>query len=134
MPRSPLPPIALAVSFIDAINRQDLEALAHLLSNEHELRVQTQPPVVGREANRDAWRAYFGVCPDYVVYPEEVIEADGVVAILGHTTGSHLRLPDEEERAIGVVWRAETTADGHITVWEVLDDSTDLRIRLGFRR
>jgi hypothetical protein len=38
---------------------------------------------------------------------------DGCVAVLGHTTGSHLGLPDHEERALSLIWLAEVK-DGQL--------------------
>ncbi len=106
--------------------------MSGLMSRGHELRVLDEPPVVGREANVDAWRGYFDLCPDYVIYPERIAETADDAAVLGYTTGSHLGLPDDEERVLKVIWRAETTRDGRVAVWEVLDDSAGLRTRLGF--
>ena len=105
--------------------------MSGLMSEGHELRVLDEPPVVGRETNVDAWRGYFDLCPDYIIYPEQIGETADDVAILGYTTGSHLALPDNEERLLKVIWRAETTPDGRVAVWGVLDDSAGLRIRLG---
>ena len=132
MPREPFPAVAIAISFIDAINRQDLKVMSSLMSDGHELRVLDEPPVAGREANMDAWRGYFDLCPHYIIYPEQIGETADDAAILGYTTGSHLALPDDEERLLKVIWRAETTPDGRVAVWEFRDDSASLRTRLGF--
>jgi hypothetical protein len=90
----PLPPVALAISFIDCINRSDLAALSDLLSTDHRLEVFDEEPLVGKQANAVAWRGYFEKFPSYVIYPREIAERSGIVAILGHTTGSHLGLRD----------------------------------------
>jgi hypothetical protein len=44
-------------------------------------------------------------------------------AILGHTTGSHLGLPDEEEEKITLVWVADVTKDGLVRAWSLLEDT-----------
>lgn len=121
MARTPAPAIAAAVSFIDAINRTDLDALAALMHAEHHLEIPGEEPVTGREANLAAWRGYFETFPDYVIRPRYLTSDDERVAVLGTTTGSHLGLPDDEEARLGVVWQADVV-DGRLTRWAVLDD------------
>ena len=76
----------------------------------------------GKDANREAWHGYATSFDDYVIYPHEIVE-DGVgIVVLGHTTGSHLDLPDEEERRLSVIWRA-TVRDGLLTRWQILEDT-----------
>lgn len=49
--RTPLPPVATVISFIDAINRGDVERLAELTSEDHRLQVLDEPSVDGKAAN-----------------------------------------------------------------------------------
>ena len=42
--------------------------------------------------------------------------------MLGTTTGSHLGLPDDEERKLTVIWRAEVY-DGRLRLWQILEDT-----------
>jgi ketosteroid isomerase-like protein len=130
MARAPKPPVAAVVGFIDCINRGDVAGLGDLMTPDHRLLVLDEPPVVGRDANVAAWQGYVTMFPDYVVYPHQIAERDGRVAMLGHTTGSHPGLPDDEEARLLVVWVAETR-DGALSVWRVLDDSPQLRHELG---
>ena len=132
MTRIPLPPVAAVLSFIDCINRTDLDGLCALMSDDHRLLVLDEPPLVGRDANRAAWEGYFSSFPDYVVYPRH-ISADGPrVAVVGATTGSHLGLPDEEELQLGVIWVAEV-AGGRLSLWQVADDTPEARRRHGMK-
>lgn len=124
------PPVAAVVSFIDWINRGDLAGLGRLMTVDHRLLVFDEPPVVGREDNLSAWRGYFGAFPDYVVYPRAIAERDGTVAVLGHTTGSHLNLPDDVERTMTLIWTA-SVADGALQSWRLLDDNVENRRRFG---
>jgi len=48
----PLPPVAAVISFIDAINRGDMDALAELMAEEHHLDVFDEEPLVGRGERR----------------------------------------------------------------------------------
>jgi ketosteroid isomerase-like protein len=129
--RQPLPPSAAAISFIDCINRGDLDGLTRLMTDDHTLIVLDEAPLVGLNANQDAWQGYFAAFPNYVIYPRHVIARGASVAVLGATTGSHLGLPDEEELNLQVVWLAETV-EGRLSLWRVAEDTTELRSALGF--
>ena len=114
--------LAVALSFVERINQRDLDGLAALMSDGHRLEVFDEEPLVGRDANVDAWRGYFEQFPRYVISPHHVAERDGRVAILGHTTGSHLGLPDDEERELTLIWIAETDRDT-VTCWKLVEDN-----------
>ena len=122
--------MAAVISFIDCINRGDLDGLTALMADDHALLVLDEEPVIGRSANRDAWHGYFTAFPEYVVYPRQIVGSGGPVAVLGSTTGSHLGLPDAEELELDVVWLAEVV-DGHLTRWQIADDTPELRARVG---
>jgi ketosteroid isomerase-like protein len=128
--RTPLPPVAAVIGFIDAINRGDVDRLVALMSPDHRLQVLQELPVTGREANRDAWYGYVTAFPDYVIYPYHLMDRSDDVLVLGSTTGSHLGLPDREERQLPVIWRA-TVRDGMLTLWQVIEDTPRQRALLG---
>ena len=130
MARTPLPPLATVVSFIDCINRTDLDGLTALMGDDHRLVVLDEPPLAGKQANVDAWRGYFTSFPEYVIYPRYMTADGGRVAVVGVTTGSHLRLPDDEERQITVMWLADVV-DGAVERWQVAEDTAERRAELG---
>ena len=130
MPRTPLPALAVVVSFIDCINRGDVDALAQLMTADHRLIVLDEPPLTGRARNVEAWTGYMSAFPRYVIYPEQVVADGPRVAVLGSTTGSHLGLPDDEERRLGVIWLADV-ADGAVSRWQVVDDTPLARAEAG---
>src|SRR6185437_13900001 len=113
MVRQPTPPVAAVVRFIDCVNRGDVAGLEALMTEDHFLQVLDEPPLRGRDANRSAWEGYATSFPDYVIYPHRIAERDGRVAVLGHTTGSHLGRPDGEEAALLVIWVAQVR-DGRL--------------------
>jgi hypothetical protein len=125
-----LPPEAVALSFIDCINRLDLDGLVDLMTDDHQLRILDEDPIAGLDANREAWHGYFTAFPRYVIYPARIAARDGAVAILGTTTGSHLGLPDDEERKLEVLWTAEAR-DGRLAAWCIVPDSPEQRARFG---
>ncbi len=122
----PLPPVALAISFIDCINRRDLAALRDLLSPDHRLEVFDEQPLIGKRANAIAWRGYLDKFPDYVIYPRQMNERGGTVAILGHTTGSHLGQRDQDERIRTLIWLADIR-HGRVTRWKLIEDNAESR-------
>jgi ketosteroid isomerase-like protein len=130
MARRPLPPVAATVGFIDRINRGDLEGLVALMTDDHTLAVLDEPPLVGRDANTDAWSGYFASFPNYVIYPRHVAVAGESVAVLGTTTGSHLGLPDAEELKLDVIWIADVVG-GQVSVWRIAEDTLETRGRFG---
>ncbi|HET6865883.1 MAG TPA: nuclear transport factor 2 family protein [Solirubrobacteraceae bacterium] len=121
-----LPPVALAISLIDCINRCDLATLSDLLSNDHRLEVFDEEPVIGKHANTVAWNGYFEMFPAYVIHPRQIAEHGDTVAILGHTTGSHLGLRDEDERKLTLIWLVDTR-DGYVTRWQLIEDNAENR-------
>jgi hypothetical protein len=122
--------LVAVLSFIDCINRGDLDGLAALMAEDHRLVVLDEEPLVGRAANVEAWHGYFTAFPEYVIYPRHLATDGGRVAVLGATTGSHLGLPDEEELQLAVVWLAEVT-DGSLSLWQVAEDTPELRAETG---
>jgi hypothetical protein len=68
--------------------------------------------------------------PAYVISPHRLAERAGVVAVLGHTTGSHLGLPDDQEIQLTLLWVAEVV-DGALHSWRLLEDTPDNRQRFG---
>lgn len=129
--RSPLPPVATAVSFIDAVNRADLDRLHDLMTPDHTLQVFDEDPLVGRSANVEAWRGYLTSCPHYVIYPRQIVASGPTVAVRGHTTGSHLGLPDDEEITLSLIWLV-TAIDGAVRGFRLVEDSAGHRAAHGF--
>jgi hypothetical protein len=104
----------------------DIDGLAALITDDHALQVFDEPPLAGRRANVEAWRGYFASFPEYVIYPHRLAERYGRVAILGHTTGSHLGLPDDEESSSTLLWLA-VVVDGLVRSWSLVEDTADNR-------
>jgi hypothetical protein len=130
MARKPLPALAAVVSFIDAINRGDLDGFAKLMQRGHRLVVLGEQPVVGRAANVEAWNGYLASFPNYVIYPRYMTAAGIRVAVLGTTTGSHLGLADDEEMRFDVIWLAEV-AEGALSLWQIAEDTPATRAEAG---
>ena len=117
--------------FIDCINRADVKRMGELMTDQHRLYVFDEPPLTGKEANIDAWADYVTSFPTYRIHPHRVVGYGARVAVLGHTTGSHLDLTDEEEERLTLIWIAEL-AGGKILSFRLVEDTPDWRRELGF--
>jgi hypothetical protein len=71
--------------------------------------------------------------PDYVIYPDWIVQRGDEVFVSGGTTGSHLGLSDQEERELKVIWRA-IVRDGLLALWQVIEDTPEQRAFLGLTR
>jgi BirA family biotin operon repressor/biotin-[acetyl-CoA-carboxylase] ligase len=118
------PPLAVAASFLDCVNRGDVDGLGRLMSDDHELKVFDEPSVRGREACVRAWRGYANAFPRYTVHPRQMAERDGVVAIAGRTTGAHVE-SDET-----IIWLA-AIVDGQVRSWRLIEDTPEARRHFG---
>ncbi len=116
--------------FIAFINAGDMDALGRLMSPDHSLEVFDEAPLIGRDANVDAWRGYATSWPSYRIYEHAVGRRAPWVAVLGHTTGSHLELPDEDESALTLIWVADVI-DGLVHTWRLEPDTIERRAWYG---
>jgi hypothetical protein len=123
-------PDAVALSFVNRINDGDVEGLAALMTEDHELRVFDEPPLVGKGAVTESWRGYASAFPRYLIHPHRFGVRGDEVAILGHTTGSHLGLPDEEESQETLIWVARIVGD-RVAVWTLIEDTPERRRAFG---
>jgi ketosteroid isomerase-like protein len=57
----------MIIGFVDRINRGDIGGLVEMMSEDHRLEVFDEKPVVGRDANKSAWRGYMTAYPRGVI-------------------------------------------------------------------
>ena len=115
-------PLAVAISFIDAINHGDIDRLAALMDKDYSLVIFGKAEE-GRERGIEGWKGYSTAYPNYLIHPHRMVSEGNKAAILGHTTGSHLGLPDDEEEKLTLVWVADVTKDGLVRTWTLLEDT-----------
>jgi hypothetical protein len=80
--------------------------------------------------NIAAWRGYVSSYPNDAISPHQLAERDCRVAVVGHTTGSHLGLPDDQERTLTVIWIAQADR-GRLSSWRIAEDTPQRREELG---
>jgi hypothetical protein len=125
-----LPPVAAVIGYIDCINRGDLAGPGTLMTDDHELVVFDEEALRGRTPNMEAWEGYAASFPRYAIYARDHRAARRMGRRPRHTTGSHLGLTYQEERALSVIWLAEVR-NGQPRCWRFLADIPECRSELG---
>lgn len=81
--------INVALEFVRAINRQNVDALAGLMSADHRFTDSLGNTVEGRDKMRAGWAGYFGMVPDYSLAIEETYADGPLVVMLGIAQGTY---------------------------------------------
>ncbi len=119
----------VAQAFIRAINRQDVNRLAELMSPAHRFIDSLGKVIEGRDKMRDGWSAYFRMVPDYAVAIEEYYPSDPVIIMLGIASGTYSRngtLHPENRWQTPVAIRALVN-EGLVAEWRVYADNEPIR-------
>ncbi len=133
--------IELAQEFVAAINRQDVDGLVALMTQEHRFTDSLGNVARGRESMRQAWALYFQMVPDYTLTIDETY-AQGAVVMLRTAHGTYSPAFETVQRT-GMptpggtskdAQRWETPAavralveDGKVAEWRVYADNEPLR-------
>ena len=78
---------SVALKFVKVINAGDSKTLVKLQSEDFKLIDMGGDVFCGR----DGWEGYFSAYPKYKIHVKQVLMSGIDVAILGKTTGSHVR-------------------------------------------
>lgn len=115
-----------------AINRQDPEAIANLMTSQHRFTDSLGNIYQGREAMRAGWAAYFRSVPDYSLAIEESFAEGPAVVMLGIAQGTYSSdgaLQEENRWKTPVALRA-LVEDGLIAEWQVYADNEPVREKM----
>ncbi len=121
--------IGAAREFVHAINRQDIDALASLMTPDHTFIDSLGNTVAGRDRMRAGWTGYFGMVPDYSISIEESYGDGDVVVLLGVAQGTYKSkdgLSQENRWHTPIAVRARVE-DGLVAEWHVYADNEPLR-------
>ena len=116
-------PKLTVLQFNEAINRQDIEALSALMSDEHTFIDSEGAVHSGKETMVEGWIDFFKSYPDYRNHFSMVESRQNVVLVIGHSTCSHEPLDGP------ALWTA-TVEDDLVTEWRVYLDTSENRERL----
>jgi uncharacterized protein (TIGR02246 family) len=119
---------ASVARFVAAINAHDAEAVADLAASDHRFIDSLGAVVEGREAIRSAWRAYFGMVPDYALAVTPSFVSGSEVMLLGTAGGSFAPAGSRNETR----WQTPVAVrvrvrDGAVAEWQVFADNEPLR-------
>ena len=123
---------SVAHAFVRAINRQSVDALAELMTEEHRFTDSMGNAVEGREKMRAAWAAYFRMVPDYTVAIEETFCDGPVVVMLGMAQGTYApdgQLKPENRWTTPTAFRA-FIQEKKVAEWRVYCDNEPMRQRM----
>src|SRR5215471_5144032 len=114
----------VALAFAQAINQQDAEQIAALMTDDHVLIDGLGARIEGGLRVIEGWKSYFRMVPDYTITVEEVFERDASVVMLGTAQGTYSRdgvLRPENHWTTPAAWRAKIR-DGSVAEWRVFAD------------
>jgi len=121
----PASSVQVVLSFVEKINQGNVSSLADLLSEDHTFIDASGDAFTGLKTMAKRWRDYLAACPEYQIFIRQIYQYNDQVILIGHTTGSHLNLPDVVEfHAEGVIWKAETS-QGKVAAWQILQDTQE---------
>jgi len=121
--------IVVAQQFVRAINRQDVDAIAGLMTEGHRFIDSLGNTVTGSAAMRAGWAGYFRMVPDYSIAVEEAYSDGPVAILLGTAQGTYLaggELKPENRWSTPVAIRA-FVEDGKVAEWRVYADNEPIR-------
>jgi hypothetical protein len=104
--------LSIVMDFIECVNQGDLEKVNLFISPK-----VTFTDIQGRVYfEPEFMENYLKAYPNYKIHVENALRGGSRVAVVGHTTGSHVP-PDVEENEV-LVWTVEIK-DGLITEWRI---------------
>lgn len=110
--------------FIEAINRQDLEKMRAIMSEDHEFVDATGGSYIGREEILKGWPDYYKLFPDYTIETSSLIEDKELVAVFGYASATYKNLSDptgSNHWRIPAAWKA-VVRNNLIIYWQVYCD------------
>ena len=123
---------SVAQGFVRAINRQDVDALAELMTAEHRFIDSLGNTSKGRDKMRASWASYFRMVPDFTLTIEETFTDGPVVVMLGIAQGTYTpdgQLKAENRWSTPAAFRA-FIEDRKVAEWRVYCDNEPIRQRI----
>jgi ketosteroid isomerase-like protein len=136
--------ISVAKEFVQAINQQNPELLASLMTPDHQFIDSLGHSASGWEGVTEGWRLYFQMVPDYRLDVDETYEQEGSVVMLGTARGTYSHA-FQDVQAMGMPnqmtdsgsrepkrWQTPAAVrarvlDGKVAEWRVYADNEPLR-------
>ncbi len=116
-------PEKVARQFNDCINKQDVDGLARLMTDNHSLITSPENIVRGKAACLKSWTAFFEMAPDYKNTFTAITTRENLVVIAGYSSCSDERLDGP------ALWTARIAGD-QVEEWRVYKDTGENRALL----
>ena len=115
----------IVLSYIDAINKADIDGLLNLMTDDHILIDSQNNKMTGKDNLRQAWIGYFDLFPDYKIEVNEILEKDSLICILGYASGTYKNLKNDDNSNF---WKiplalAAIIKDNYISQWQIYADN-----------
>jgi ketosteroid isomerase-like protein len=115
----------IVYDFAEAINRQNIEKIYSLMSNDHTFIDAQGDKVEGKHKMRAGWEGYFQMFPDYKIEITSIFEDGDTIAAFGFAGGTYKGLKTENNEnhwRLPAAWKA-VVIDGKIYLWQVYADT-----------
>jgi ketosteroid isomerase-like protein len=117
---------AIALQFNEYINKQNIDGLATLMTDDHTFIDSANNIIHGKEKSLEAWREFFELFPDYRNVFANLEPHNGFVVITGHSICSDKRLNGP------ALWTAKIK-NNKVAEWCVYTDTPENRKRLDIK-
>lgn len=117
---------AVVLQFNEYINKQNIDGLAALMTDDHTFIDSSNNILQGREKSLEAWSRFFELFLDYQNIFESFEPQNGFVVITGHSVCSDKRLDGPG------IWTAKVK-DNKVAEWRVYVDTPENRKQLGIK-
>lgn len=117
--------LRITLAFISKINQSDIPGVNNMLAPDHVFIDMQGDQVHGKKEMSKAWQNYLENYPDYQIFIRQIFSRGDEIAVIGHTTGSHLQLDDVDEfHKEGVIWLAKVD-QGKLALWQLYNDTLE---------
>lgn len=125
-------PTSVAQAFVRAVNRQNVDELANLMTTNHSFIDSLGGQTQGRETMRAGWTGYFRMVPDYTITVDESYCDGSIVVMLGTVGGTYSAdgtLKEENRWRAPAVLRAVIEQE-KVAEWRVYCDNEPMRQKI----
>ena len=112
-------------AFAAAINDQNVEAIAELMTDDHTFIDSHNNSVTGKAAMKAGWKGYFELFPDYKIEITDIIKGETYVAAFGFAEGTFGNINNSNKDNhfhIPAAWKA-IVENKKIKLWQVYCDT-----------
>lgn len=115
--------LSVTLAFVDQINQGNVRDLERFLARDHTFIDISGKTQTGARQMAESWQVYLEKYPEYRIFINRIIQNDKEIYLIGHTTGSHLELPEDVEFITeGVIWKS-VVEEGKIITWQLYKDT-----------